>query len=386
MIKKSLHLLCFFTLFPDVCIAQLSAIDIIETTRKIKAKETDSIFVGFAEGDKIIFSFSEEKNKELTEIYIYEYPNNLKYSEYKVSRIEQKLLNVSKNSVYKFVFKNNSLAGRVCQIKIRRFPANEQTKNFNTNVDWITKTDTTYKYEERNELIDMIPSTEQYTQKELVSVDTVFEEFFTNTVILKDKDVLIQNAPNTNQVTLSFNLPQNNAPFEFNPYKKTETQCWSYWIESGTAASQRYAKMNQKIIGTVSSGLSLIKGYGALASVALSSAANYYSVAKSGMPVDVHLFYYTNNNQQNTIQFIPNSERAFNKITKPNPITGTIYLTLTNNNTFKNVDVFIKVGALIITKTWADKTYTKQVMKPIYQKHTEKVPVILQHQVPINSK
>lgn len=60
-------------------------------------KEEELLF-GFAEGDQIVFSFSEAGGTELKEIEILEYPTNSRFSDYKTTSIEKKIVQVDKSA------------------------------------------------------------------------------------------------------------------------------------------------------------------------------------------------------------------------------------------------------------------------------------------------
>jgi len=128
-------------------------IDVFESTLKVAALGEEEFYYGFAEGDQIVFNFEEVNDKELKEVEIIEYPSSSKFMDYKTKKIDNKILSVSKTGVYKFVFRNSALSGRVCKFKIQRIPQSEKTKNFNTAVYWETLFDTTYTVSQEKYLI-----------------------------------------------------------------------------------------------------------------------------------------------------------------------------------------------------------------------------------------
>jgi hypothetical protein len=122
-------------------------VDVADITLKVQGLGTEELMYGFAEGDKIIFSMNETDGKELKEVTIEEYPNNIKYQNRATAKIENKILNVSRKGVYKFSFYNSNVKGRVINVVIKRIPVNNETANFNTKVVWREILDTTYKAE-----------------------------------------------------------------------------------------------------------------------------------------------------------------------------------------------------------------------------------------------
>src|SRR5688500_19757097 len=100
-------------LFYQSSIAQLKPIDVAETTLKIARFGEEIFYYGFAEGDKMIFSFEEANGKELKEIEIIELPSSSRFTDYKTSSIKNKTIIINRTGIYKFRFANAAVAGRV---------------------------------------------------------------------------------------------------------------------------------------------------------------------------------------------------------------------------------------------------------------------------------
>src|SRR6187551_3935705 len=98
-------------------------IDIAESSIKVGIKAEEEVYFGFAEGDKLIFSFEEAGGKEMKEIEIIEMPSSSKFLEFKTSKIENKTINIARTGIYKFRFANSAILPRVCKYKIQRIPA-----------------------------------------------------------------------------------------------------------------------------------------------------------------------------------------------------------------------------------------------------------------------
>lgn len=103
-------------------------IDITENALKVGGLGEEVFYYGFTEGDQLIFNFQELNGKELKEVEIVELPSSSKFMDYKTSRIENKVLNVTRTGIYKFRFSNSALGGRICKVKIQRIPASDATK------------------------------------------------------------------------------------------------------------------------------------------------------------------------------------------------------------------------------------------------------------------
>jgi hypothetical protein len=140
---KQILLLCCFAITSSFAFSQ-QPIDVTEQTIKVGAFKTEEMYFGFAAGDQVIFNFSEAGNKDLKEIEVIEWPSTSKFSDYKTSKIENKIFTVNSTTVFKFRFYNSALSGRVCRIKLQRIPASSRTEQFNTSVFWKTQYDTAY--------------------------------------------------------------------------------------------------------------------------------------------------------------------------------------------------------------------------------------------------
>jgi hypothetical protein len=204
-------------------------VDVTEQTIKIGGMKEEEIYIGFAAGDKIVFSFKETNRKELKEVEILEYPSNSRFSDFKVDKIERKELSVSKQAVYIFRFKNSALGGRVCNIQIQRIPANESTKEFNTAVKWVNRQDTVWNSFTKDVLIGYDTTYQQRTKKELVTSQQQEE-------LIMDKAQRVHSTTNANgnKTTLFFVLPLNQT--EGNKTKRVIA--WAYWVGVGEEANE----------------------------------------------------------------------------------------------------------------------------------------------------
>ena len=70
-------------------------VDVAESSIKVGIKAEEEVYFGFAEGDKLIFSFEEANGKEMKEVEIVEMPSSSKFLEFKTSKIDSKTINVA---------------------------------------------------------------------------------------------------------------------------------------------------------------------------------------------------------------------------------------------------------------------------------------------------
>ena len=192
------------------CLLSLSqdTVVVVEKSIKVAAMSSMTEYYGFAEGDKVVFNFWVEKGKELKDIIISEYPNSVKYAGHTVERIDNKVLEISRKSVYKLEYANSAILPRVLTIRIQRIPRSAVTRNFNTNIKWVDRVDTTYQSHQTG-----------YHLK----ADTSFKEVLNTIVQVNSKS----SADNTHRKLVDFTLPAG-------------TIRWTYWIGVGDKALQLY--------------------------------------------------------------------------------------------------------------------------------------------------
>lgn len=317
---------------------------IAEGTFKVAALGGEEIlYFAFCAGDKMIFSFEEVDNKELKEVEILEYPSTSKFMDYKTTKVEGKMIESVKTTIYKFRFYNSAVGGRVCKYKIIRIPASIETKNFNTTVYWKTLQDTT-----------------TYVEQEKYLAKTEMKQIM---VIDQTAKVSSQNAlnGNSNRNLVEFNMPEN-------------TIAWSYYIGVGTEGKNEYEAAKERFLNTSSKYVATIPGYGALGALALEGISvfnqalgednvkyRFITDADNAMLFRQGQTYYQykqgdviNDYQQMTI----------------NMQKGPHYLGLINDNIMDVIEVHIKIVAITKQNIYATRPVTK------YNIRSYKVPYL----------
>jgi hypothetical protein len=351
-------------------------IDVTDQTIKIGATKEEEIYFGFAEGDKVIFNFQEINNKDLKEIEIIEYPGNSKFSDFKTNKVENKTFSIIKQSIYIFRFKNSALGGRICKISIKRTPATEATKNFNTSVKWVSRQDTTWNTYTKDIVTGYDTVYQQRTKKELVKTEQKEE-------LLLDKPQRVHSTTNnnSNKTSVFFTLPQNKVE----PNKTTSVIAWAYWIGVGNEATEAW-KQNVKALG------SMVKGVATyyttpLGALAIGAVADLM-IPKLGEDVS-----YAVTDQSNRNLFLAGMPykiydegkgvAGFRKFTNKVVCQRTYFICLSNDNTFQGIDATVKVVAIVETNYYEDKAYTEMQVNPKYEKKIFKDPVIKTSEVPV---
>lgn len=377
--KKNLSILFGLFLTATTAFGQ-QVIDVTDQTIRLGGNKEEELFYGFAEGDKIIFSFEEANNKELKEVEIVEYPNNSRFSDYKTKKIENKTITVNKIGVYIFRFKNSAISGRVCKIKIQRIPANESFNNFNTTVTWETRQETTYNNYTKDVIVGYDTTYIQKTKKELVKT-----ELSEDMIMDKNERVhSINNLDYKNYKTVQVTLPQN----EISTYKTKKIISWAYWIGVGKESSEAWAK-NVKTVSNVASGALTIMGGGPLAGIAVGAVTN---LAMPTTGEDVAYWFIPD--YQNAQLFLAN--QTFNQFDKgkgvaafgknSNRTQGVFYIGLLNDNQFQGIDANVKISVIWETNYYEDKQYTEMKVTPRYEKKQFSDPIIKTFKVPVTGQ
>jgi hypothetical protein len=351
-------------------------IDVAELTIKVKANSEEELNYGFAEGDQIVFSFQEADGNELKEVEISEYPDVVKFMDYKTSKIENKKLNVLQNNVFRFRFKNSLLLkGRICKIKIQRIASKEETKIFNTNVKWVVKYDTTWNTFTKDFVIGYDTVYLQKTKKEIEKEETLEEN-----VIDKSERVHSKGNSKGNKSSVFFSLPQD--VLSDNETKKVIS--WAYWVGVGEESNKAW-QQNSKNIKGLASGIAsaTLTPLGALA---VGQIANLI-IPTSGEVVQYGLVdemgknsFYTG--QQYRGWDFGNGTAGYKKFNERVIKYGNYYVILLNENYIQSIDVNIKVSAILEHKIYKDVTYTEMQVNPRYEKRVVKEPVILERTFP----
>ncbi len=313
-------------------------IDVVEKTIKLGSLSRELVYYGFADGDKVIFNLMVENKKDLKDVTISEYPNNVKFADHTVEIVQNKVLNISRNAVYVFEYYNSSLSGRVLKVKIQRVPKSENTKYFNTNIKWLNKVDTTYSARENTYL---------------VSSDTSIVD-----VIDSKVRVHSQTNENSNKTIVDFTIPNN-------------TIKWTYWIGVGDEAQEAYqkdqesfSKAGTKIIGSINPLAGLAFGLITMSHASVGKNVKYYFHPSWD---DVQKFKAGQAFMQFKNGNVVTDFGLMNYATKSNE---KYYIGLENDNIMQGINVNIKILAVVVNNkynTVIEKvpTYTNRLVPMI---------------------
>ena len=352
-------ILCSFLLFANHLFAQKS-IDVSEQTLKMGPYQEETLYFGFAAGDKIIFQLDEKENRELKEIEIIEYPSSSRFLEFKKGSVNKTII-ANQDGIYIFRIKNAAIGNRICKLKIQRIPSSAETQNFNTKVLWKTVYDTISQKPAEDILIGYDTIIQKTIKKELVKTE-IKEE------LLLDKPQRVPSSINFkgNKTSVFFTLPKN----ETSDYQSKKVIAWAYWVGVGEEANEAWLR-NTKIIKTLVKG---VAGYyltplGALAAGELTELV----LPKAGQDV-----FYALTDQENKNLFMEGKKykvldkgkgvAGYRKFSDNSICQGMYHIVLSNDNFLMALDAQVKVVAMVEMKYYEDKVYLDKEIKPIISK------------------
>lgn len=357
--------------------AQQQVVDVIEQTIRLGGNNDEEILLGFAAGDKILFSFQELDGKTVREVEIIEYPNIVKFSEYKTKKVEGKVLSVSNKAVYIFRLKNSGLGKRVCKIKIQRIPISEVTASFNPTVKWITKQETIYRSYTKDVLVGYDTT---YIQKK--SIELAKTELSEDMIVDKVERVhSIGNIDYKNMTVVQVVLPKN----EITTYRVKKIKAWTYWITVGKEGIDAWNKNMSAMQGAFNGVTNVFRG-GPLSQLAIGAVS---ALIMPTLGDDVAYFFITDYDnarlflaEQPFMQF-DNGKGVGAYGKKNNRLNGTFYIGLLNDNKLRGIDANIKVSIIWETQYFEEKVVVEVDVTPRYEKKVFTEPVVKVLKIPV---
>lgn len=361
--------------------AQKSSVEVADLSVKVPGFQTMEYYYGFEEGDELNFSYKDLSKKGIKQIEIIEYPSNVKYSGYEVKELS-KNIKINKRSVYLFRFTNSALGQRVGTVNISRVPASENFINFNSNITWKETTDTTFTAITKKEIVAYDTTYKVVSKKELVSSDTLVEQ-----VINKNEQVAAQTTMGKPSESLVYiTLPQNYS----SALETREVVSWAYWVGVGQEGHQAFEANKATYMKTLGNLASAATG-----NPLIGFALNQFAFLPSGN-AGSNVAYYFLSDQPNALMFERNHDaggwRYFDKGNgvsgygkKEFPLQGTAFLGLHNDNFHNDINVNVKVVAVMVRKIYENKQYREAVVTPRYENKIYKQPSVSIKKVPIHS-
>jgi hypothetical protein len=305
-------------------------------------------YYGFQKGDVLLLNLENEKGKASFTLDITDYASgSAVFSVKQVKKLRNLRLPITHKAVYQFTLRAEAATAgtNTCQFTIRRIPAHDSVRHFNSHITWRTRSDTTWT---------------TVTEKVLVKTDLVPQTLLDKQFRVEAKANLVA----TNKATVRFQLPKN-------------TSHWVYWVGVGqepVVQLNDITKQFSKMAASVLAGSNPLVAFGM-------GLLPYLPQVTSGGNID---YYFLN--RTNAAAFVKEGKlKAYSfasgqKIVSdylqvamantPKPENGHLYMGFQNNNTITGLDITLKVVAF----TTQQKFETRPVRKPAKITHTQ-VPV-----------
>jgi hypothetical protein len=348
-------------------------IDVTDQTIRLGGGKKEELMFGFAAGDKIIFNFEEADGKDVKEIEVIEYPTLSRFSDYKTSRVKNKEIIVTQQSVFIFRLKNSSLSKRICKVRIQRMPASPASENFNSSVSWVTKQDTVWTSYTTDVAIGYDTSYIPKTKRVLVK--TELEE-----QVIADNLQRVPSMKIENRASVVLAMPLNNR----SPYRTSRVVSWVYWIGVGEEGNRAW---QQNVRNVRSKNMDYYSPLGAYANGGMP----YLALPKSGQQVNFFVVDQANRDlfmQKQPFRYIDDGKSYGNyrKFVTADQCQGTYYLCLENNSLLGYMDVHVKVAALIEKTYFEDQDYEEMMITPITEKQIKQQPYIRNTTLPVTGR
>jgi len=335
----SIFYISFLTSF-----ASSDTLVVADIEQKLKSKDIDTLFYGFAANDIVIIDLQLSRG-ELKSFEVVEIGGNTLYKSIESKSIENKTLFVHRKCVLALILTHKGLRGKTYHLHLKRIPENEKTKIFNTNVKFLPIYDTIY----------------EFSNKKLVTrKDTVYE-------IVMDKTERVHSFT-------SINLAPNRSLVEIQIPKGYDY--WTFWISVGAEGRKAYKESVKNIGKTLASAAGFIPEYGPLIALGING-----FIAVTDQSIGDNIIYGITNKKADADKFLKfgdeisyfksgNVLKDIFKITDESMLKN-VYLCLKNDNIRESIDVDIKVVAFKIENVTESKIVKN--IKSISHKGTKPV-------------
>ena len=317
---------------------------VADIEQKLKSKDTDTLFYGFAANDIVIIDLSLNRG-ELKSFEILEIGGNTLYKSAESKSIENKTLQVQRKCVLALILTHKGLRGKTYHLHIKRIPESPITKYFNTNVKFLPVYDTIFEFSK---------------EKRISRKDTVFE-------VIMDKTERVHSFT-------SMNFEPNRSLVEIQIPKGYDY--WTCWISVGIEGRKAYKESAKNIGKTLASAAGFIPEYGPLIALGINGV-----IAITDQGIGDNIIYGMTNKKTDADKYFKfgddityfksgNVLKDIFKISDESMLKN-VYLCLKNDNIREGIDVDIKVVAFKIENVFENKIERK--IKSISHKGT--IPV-----------
>jgi len=350
-------------------------VKVTEQTLKVKPNTTEELLFGFAEGDKIIFTFTEENGAKISEVSVSEYPETTKFRVLDVKKVKKEIIEVHHKAVCKFQFKNDSKEPLTGNLLIQRVPANEALTTFNTSVKWVTEQDTVWNSVTKDVVVGYDTLKVQKNRKV-----TYYEKKYEEMVLDKNQRVNARTTFDSSTSSVFFSLPKN----EISENETKKVIAWAYWVGVGKESNEYWNQNRKMIVGAVQGVASYFTTpLGGIAAGAITNLA----LPSNGEDVEYALV-----NEENKKLFLEEKPAksydfgkgvaAYKRFTEPNLLQGKYFVMMKNDNYVQAIDVNVKISAIVEHKKYKTESYIDTQITPKYGKKIVSEPTITTRKFP----
>ncbi len=199
---------------------------------RLKSKSTTTLYFSFHQGDIVLFSIKEKKNKKLALFSIKENEERIVYNLLNNHLKHNGLFYVPSTKVYSFTFYNDAFTARNITFEVSRIPSSKASKNFKTTPIWIDKMDTIYDIRKEDEIIRF--DSTWYNASTLVRDSCRNTEEITLDQTIRLESSISIRKKNRAVIEIVLNKSTSSELFQKKPI------AWAYWIGVGEEAQESW--------------------------------------------------------------------------------------------------------------------------------------------------
>lgn len=374
--KKTAFLTVIFAWMISSQLFGSDTICVTNQTIRVKSNSSATVYFSFRQGDVVLFSLKEKKEKKITLLSIQEDGQRIVYQSQNIQKPLNGLFFVPTTKVYHFKFINDALSSRSIEFVISRIPSSNAYASFNTSPLWIDKIDTLYDVRKNDQI---------------VGFDSIWK---TIPVLIKDTCIKSEEISLDQTIRLESSISlrkKNRAVIEINMDKAFSSElmeikpvAWAYWIGVGEEAQDSWnqtAKNAAKLTGSI-----LSKFVNPLLGFAVGIIPEFI-VPSSGKNIS---YWFVNDTSQvnnflnkKDFESIEHGKAIVAYGKKNNPNNRKLYLCILNESAISPAEVNVKF-AIQYEECKKNIRFEQNLqLKPIYKRAKANKPMYKIYKIPI---
>lgn len=359
--------------------SQLFGSDTIRVTNqivRIKSNSNTTVYFSFHQGDVVLFSLKEKKDKNITLFSIQEDGQRIVYQSQNIQKPLNGLFFVPTTKVYHFKFINDAFFSRSIELVISRIPSSNAYASFNTTPLWIDKIDTLYDVQKNDQIVrfDSV-----WTTIPVLIKDTCFksEEISLDQTIRLESSISLRKK---NRAVIEINMDKgfDSELIEIKPV------AWAYWIGVGEEAQESW-NLAFKRLTKITGGL-LSKYVNPLLGFAVGLIPDFVTPIQGK-----NISYWFVNDTSQVNNFL--NKKDFESIEhgkaivaygkKNNPNNRKLYLCILNENAISPAEVNVKFAIQYDECKKIIGFQQSLQLKPVYKRAKANKPIYKVYKIPI---